>query len=411
MKKTLLLAGMLGLLVACQNEDSNPNEPKERKDIVLSRSEERMMEESTEFAFRFFKQINQTEVKEPNWMVSPLSASFALGMITNGAGGNTLDEMKATLGFSDLSLDEMNAYYRKLADELLDLDNTTTLGIANSIWVRNDFEVYDSFVDVNRKMYKAKVANLDFSSSDAPGIINRWCSDQTNGCIKEVIKNIPDDARMYLLNALYFKGIWKEKFQESSTKLDFFYPGDGSKYYVDMMWQSEKFRYSYDETFCMAEFPYGNEAFSMVVVLPDEGQKLDEVLDKLTFDYWKELNENACEQKLSVCFPRFELKYKKDLVDDMRAMGMKDAFNADMADFSAMSSSPLFLGLLDQYTYIKVDEKGTEAAAVTVGGMLDAAAPGPSTDILPFHMNRPFAFIIKEKSTGAILFMGKVTKV
>ena len=411
MKKTLLLAGMLGLLAACQNEDSNPYEPKERKDIVLSRSEERMMEESSEFAFRFFKQVNQTEVKEPNWMVSPLSASFALGMITNGAGGNTLDEMKATLGFSDLSLDEMNAYYRKLADELLDLDNTTTLGIANSIWIEDGFKVYDSFVDVNRKMYKAKVANLDFSSSDAPGIINRWCSDQTNGCIKEVIKNIPDNARMYLLNALYFKGIWKEKFRESSTKLDFFYPEDGSRYYTAMMWQNEKFRYSYDETFCMAEFPYGNEAFSMVVVLPDEGQKLDEVLDKLTFDYWKELNENACEQELSVCFPRFELKYKKDLVDDMCAMGMKDAFDADMADFSAMSSSPLFLGLLGQYTYIKVDEKGTEAAAVTVGGMLDAAAPGPSTDILPFHMNRPFAFIIKEKSTGAILFMGKVTKV
>ena len=409
MKKFLFLVGLLGMLGSCQNEEENPYEPKERKDIVMSRSEEQMTEECTEFAFRFFKQINQTEVKEPNWMVSPLSASLALGMITNGAGGNTLDEMKNTLGFSSSSLDEMNAYYQKLTRELLNLDNSTRVGIANSIWISDEFDVYNSFVDVNKSMYNAKVSNLDFSSAKAPGVINRWCSDQTNGCIEKVVSEIPKGARLYLLNALYFKGIWKEKFKESNTKLEYFYNADGSKSHVDMMHQSEKFMYSYDDIFCMAEFPYGNEAFSMVIVLPDEGKNLDDVLDKLTYDYWKELNQNACEQELGVALPRFEIKYKKNLNDDMKAMGMKDAFDDSKADFSAISSSPLYLSLLNQSTYIKVDEEGTKAAAVTLGGLW-AGAPGPSSSILPFWVNRPFAYLIKEKSTGTILFMGKVTK-
>lgn len=117
MKKMWLWVGLFGLLTACQSEEGNPLEPKERKDIVMSRSEEQMTEESTEFAFRFFNQINQSEKKEPNWMVSPLSASFALGMIANGAAGNTLAEIQQTLGFGQASLDEMNAYYRRMTNE------------------------------------------------------------------------------------------------------------------------------------------------------------------------------------------------------------------------------------------------------------------------------------------------------
>ena len=408
MKRLLFMVGLIVALVACQSEESDTYSPKERKDIVLSRAEEQMTEESTEFAFRFFKQINQSEVQEPNWMVSPLSASYALGMMTNGAAGNTLDEMKNTLGFSNSSLDEMNAYYKRLTHELLGLDNTTTMGIANSVWVKEGFMVYDSFIDVNKKMYQAKISNLDFTSSNAPTVINDWCADQTNGCIKEVVKTIPEEARMYLLNALYFKGIWKNQFKKTSTKIEDFCGVDGIKSKVHMMNQTGNFKYTYGGKFCMAEFPYGNEAFSLVVVLPDEEQKLDEVLDRLTFDYWKELNDKLVPANLNVKFPCFELKYKKDLVEDMIAMGLKDAFDEERANFSNISTSPLFLGLLDQHTYIKVDEEGTEAAVVTVGGYLDNSV-GPSNPFT-FHMNRPFAFFIKEKSTGTILFMGKVTK-
>lgn len=160
--------------------------------------------------------------------------------------------------------------------------------------------------------------------------------------------------------------------------------------------------------FSIAEFPYGNEAFSMVVLLPAEGKTLNESLEGLTYDNWKLWNEQPVLSSLSVKFPHFELKYKKDLIKDMKAMGMVDAFNCDKADFSALSPAELFIGLLDQHTYIKVDEEGTEAAAVTIVG-LNLTSAGPSHPV-DFHIDRPFVFMIKEKSTGTILFMGKITK-
>lgn len=188
-KKTLLLLMLTGIFAACQNDEGGFSvTPQLRKDIPLSRAEEKLTDKCIGFAFRFFKQVNETEQEKANWMVSPLSASLALGMVTNGAGSNTLAEMQKTLGFSSSSLDEMNAYYQKLTAALLDLDNTTKLGIANSIWIKEGFQVYDSFVEVNKEMYDAQVQNLDFESPGAPDIINSWCAEKTNNCIDRVIR-------------------------------------------------------------------------------------------------------------------------------------------------------------------------------------------------------------------------------
>lgn len=407
-KKTLLALVLLSTFAACQNDEGGSStDPKPRKDIPLSRAEAKLTDESTEFAFRFFKQVNGSEQKEPNWMVSPFSASLALGMITNGAAGNTLVEMQNTLGFSTSSLDEMNAYNQKLTTALLDLDNTTQLGIANSIWIKQGFKIYDSFIEVNKKMYDAQVQNLDFTSPTAPDVINAWCAEKTNNCIDKVIEGIPEAMRIYLLNALYFKGIWTDKFDKSNTRPEQFTNEDGTSSQVQMMNQTGTFNFTTNDFFSIAEFPYGNEAFSMVVLLPVEGKTLDESLRDLTYDNWKAWNEGMVSHSLNVKFPRFELKYEKKLTEDMEAMGMMDAFISDKADFSAMSSAELFIGLLEQYTYIKVDEEGTEAAAVTVVGGLTTSVPSNPDD---FYMDRPFVFMIKEKSTGTILFMGKVTK-
>lgn len=350
-----------------------------------------------------------TENKHLNLFISPLSATLCLSMITNGAADNTLEEMKTVLGFSDYSLEEMNNYNQKLVSALLELDNTTRLGIANSVWIKQGFGVYDDFVNVNKKFYDAQVQELDFTSPGAKDIINGWCAGKTNNCIKEVLKGIPEDARFYLLNALYFKGVWKNQFKKSNTKAEPFTNVDGSRSTVQMMNMSgERFGYAENEYFSIAEFPYGNEAFSMVVLLPAEEKSLEECLPQLTDGHWREWNDALSRAMVDVKLPRFELKYDKDLIGDMQEMGMKDAFDGRRADFSEMSDAELFVGLLQQYTYVKVDEEGTEAAAVTVGGMMDSAA-GPGMDKL-FYVNRPFVFLIKEKSTGAILFMGKVTK-
>lgn len=411
LKKTIAALSLLSILAACQN-DENPSkpEPKPRKDISLTRVEQSLLDANTDFAFRFFSQVCNTEDEKPNVFISPLSASLCLSMITNGASGNTLTEMQDVLGFpaSSFSLDDLNNYNQKLTTALLDLDNTTQLGIANSIWVKQGFKVYDSFVNVNKQMYDAQVQELDFTSPTAKDVINRWCAEQTNDCIKEVIKVIPANARMYLLNALYFKGIWASQFEKSATRQENFTNSDGTQQKVNMMNQTEMFNYTKNSTFSIAELPYGNEAFSMVILLPSGGKTLDESLSELTSENWKEWNSNMAGKQLQVKLPRFKVEYDKTLIDDMIAMGMKDAFDGNKADFSKMSAAELYVGVLQQFTYINVDEEGTEAAAVTVGGMLDSAVGLPVT--IPFYVDSPFAFMIKEKSTGAILFMGKVTK-
>ena len=302
----------------------------------------------------------------------------------------------------------MNNYNQKLATALLDLDNTTRIGIANSIWLKQGFSVYDDFLNVNKKMYDARVQELDFASPKAKDIINQWCADKTNNCIKEVIQEIPEQVRLYLLNALYFKGIWKSQFKKSNTKQEVFNNADGSKSEVPMMNLSTKlFNYTQNDYFSIAELPYGNEAFSMVVFLPAEGKTLDESLPKLTSDNWNEWSGKLSSNTLNIKLPRFEIRYDKDLIADMEALGMKEAFD-DKADFSKMSMFDLAVGILEQFTYVNVNEEGTEAAAVTVGGMVESAPAPPS--VYNFYVDRPFVFMIKEKSTGAILFMGKVTK-
>ena len=411
LKKTIAALSLLGILAACQNDETpSQPEPKLRKDINLTRAEQDLMDKGTDFAFRFFYQVCSTEKEKPNVFVSPLSASLCLSMITNGATDNTLDEMQDVLGFpaTTFSLDELNNYNQKLTSALLDLDNTTQLGIANSIWVKEGFKVYNTFIDVNKKMYDAQVQELDFTSPTAKDVINQWCANQTNNCIKEVIQEIPVDARMYLINALYFKGIWKSQFDKSATGQENFTNADGDQQKVAMMNQTAIFNYTQTDDFSIAELPYGNEAFSMVILLPSGDKILDESLSGLNYENWKQWSKNMTGKELQVKLPRFKVEYDKRLEEDMITLGMKDAFDPNKAKFTNISDAELYIGLLQQFTYITVDEEGTEAAAVTVGGMFENSV-GPSSPI-PFLVNRPFAFMIKEKSTGAILFMGKITK-
>lgn len=404
MKKVLISGIVVAILMAsCQSNDNDPT-PKPRKDIPLTRTEQEMAILGNEFAFNFFKQVNTTERKD-NFFISPLSASFALSMTTNGAAGETLEEMKSTLGFRNYSLDEMNDYYQKLINGLLEVDNTTELGIANSIWIRDAFTVENPFINVNKEKYNAEVRSLDFSSPSAVDIINQWCSNKTNKRIPTIIKEINEDSQLFLINALYFKGIWKNKFDAKNTNKEDFTNITGTKTKVDMMRQECAVQYTAESGFQIAELPYGNEAFSMVVILPDEDKSIQEIITDLTADNWEEWLDNTAERKVDIKLPRFKLDYERELNEDLKAMGMPLAFS-QVADFSKISTTDLFIGLVKQKTFVEVNEKGTEAAAVTVVEGL-ATDAGPA-NLKTFHVNRPFIYLIKEKSTGSILFMGKM---
>ena len=412
MKKLFLCFSVLAMLISsCQSDDdaTTTPTPDERKDILLTRTEQEMTALGNEFAFKFFKTVSNNEKKE-NLFISPLSASLALSMTTNGAANNSLKEMKATLGFGDYSLEEMNEYYKKLVDGLLAVDNTTQLGIANSIWVNEGFPVEKAFIDANKKMYDAEVRNLNFFSTGAVDIINGWCSDKTNKRIPKVLEEISGDARLFLINALYFKGIWKSKFDKTNTKKEEFTTISGAKTTVDLMHQECTALYTSDEGIQIVELPYGNEAFSMVILLPTEEYDVNYVMEQLTPENWDVWMKRLYTQTVDVKLPKFKLEYDRRLNKDLMEMGMIEPFSPLSADFSNMSPQQLYIAFVQQNTFVEVNEEGTEAAAVTIIGMDNTAAPS-EPQIIPFHVNRPFVFVIKEKSTGAILFMGKMGSV
>ncbi len=405
--RTFLCLGIVSMfLLSCQSDDDALPTPNERKDIPLSRSEQEMTASGNAFAFKFFETIAENEMSE-SFFISPLSASLALSMTSNGAEGTTLDEMKATLGFADYSLEEMNAYYKKLIAGLLAADNTTTLGIANSIWIEQNFSVKQPFIDVNKDAYDAQVSKLDFRSQQSVETINQWCSDKTNKRIPKIVDNLDPTIKLILINALYFKGTWVNQFDKNDTAPDDFTTASGQKRKVDMMNQECSTLYTEDEGLQIAELPYGNQAFSMVILLPDEDQNMDNLIDRLTPENWEKWTEQLYGSIVNIKLPKFKQEYERKLNDDLQAMGMNIPFLEGLADFSKIADTDgLYIGTVKQKTFVEVNEEGTEAAAITSVETVATSAEPPRA--ISFHANRPFIYIIKEKSTGAILFMGKM---
>lgn len=392
------------LFTACKNDDGVDTSTEKSAVITLTRGEKVMAEKGTDFAFKLFKEINASKQNSSNWMVSPLSISYSLGMMANGAAENTLSEITDATGFGS-SLDDMNVFHQKLGDELKFLDKNVQLGIANSIWINNGFFVYDTFKEINKEMYEAQISNLDFASPQATSVINDWIAKQTNNRIKEAIKQVTDENVVILLNALYFKGSWKYKFKETETKEMDFNNADGSKSKVKMMQQRVKLKTTINDSFIMAEFPYGNGSFSMTVLLPHEHTTVEKCMEELDTELWESWLNRTGSSLLNIQFPRFELNDKYNLIEVMKEMGIKDAFSSEAADFSNMSENDIYFNIFDQAVSLKTDEEGTEAYSVTISGTGYGSSAGT-----PFNMNRPFTFFITENSTGIILFMGVINK-
>ncbi|HOH23904.1 MAG TPA: serpin family protein [Bacteroidales bacterium] len=400
-KETFLLCALL--LFACEQQVDG-DKIKAREDIDLTRSQEVLVEKGNTFAFRLLGQVNLEESKE-NFCISPFSVSQALSMTLNGAAGNTATEMISALGFEGYTQSEINAYQQKMNQALLSLDPSTNIGIANSIWIREDFAVRKEFVDTNTYYFDAEVQNLPFDAA-ALNAINNWCDVKTKGRIDKILDGIDPDDIMFLLNALYFKGIWIHKFDKTKTEEVDFYLAGGEKTKVNMMYQKAEFPYYEDETVQVVELPFGNEAFSMVFVLPRQGVDMDALIETLDAPCWANWLHRLRETELNLKLPRFNLEYEKELIPTMSALGMPSAFDSQMADFSLINADQdLYIGLLKQKTFVKVDEEGAEAAAVTIVGIKLTSAP---LDEIHMTLDRPFLFVIKEKSTSCVLFMGRI---
>jgi serpin B len=343
-------------------------------------------------------------------MISPLSVSYALGMTYNGANGSTLEAFNEVLHFGDLSPVEVNESYKDLMEQMLKLDEKVDFSIANSIWYRLGFEVLSDFIQTNETYFDAAVREVSFSDPSTLDLINGWIEEKTNDKIRDMLDYIPGNAVMYLINAIYFNAPWKYEFDKSETSPGDFQLEDGNIHEVEYMRVSGNFQYTSNSDFTAVELPYGDSAFSMVVMLPSYNNSIADFVSVLDITKWDSWFESSSFTGVQIDLPKFKYEFKSLLNDPLTELGLGEAFTPE-ADFSRITpATDIWISRVIHQTFIDVQEEGTEAAAATIVEMVERSSPGGGAVAIPFKVDRPFLYLIKENSTGAIVFMGKVGK-
>jgi serpin B len=394
-KVTLLLIGLL-VFYSCLNNDD------EKTPFNTLTKGKEFVEANNKFAFDIFRKISNEE-NEDNFMISPVSLSLALGMTYNGAEDETKTAFENTLNYTAFDSDEINALNKEIISNLANSSSGSLFEIANSIWIKNSFPVKEDFINTNKNYYNAEVEKLDFSDANSVNIINNWVSDKTHQKIPEIIDGISNESVMFLINALYFKSDWKYTFKEENTiELPFY--GENNTENVKTMHLTADLNFYENEVFTSVKLPYKNDKYSMTVFLPSENKEISNIVDALTNENWLNWNNSYSTEEVALALPKFKFSYKKQLKTPLSDLGLAVAFS-NSANFSGISNTPLFISFVLQKTFIEVDEKGTESAAVTVVG-IETTSTGSSNKIVT--LNKPFLFTITEKETGSICFIGKV---
>lgn len=364
----------------------------------------KVIETNNDFGLELLRTVVSGE-KEPNIMISPASVSIALGMAYNGAESTTRDAFEEVLNYEGLTREEVNEITKELIGVLVTNVKGNLLKIANSLWYDEGFPVLQDFIDLNSNYYGAEVREIDFRTANAVNTINDWVSDKTHGKIEKIIESIDPAMMMILINAIYFNCVWETEFDPEDTEKAPFYKENGQVFaQVDMMSLESNFAVALTENFSAVEIPYKNKKFSMFLFLPVESSSVDEVVAQLDGDTWNRWIKEFSEFKdFTVNMPKFKFEYNRSMAEDLKVMGLEIAFTND-ADFSGISSIDLLISDVIHKTYIDVNEKGTEAAAVTAI-VFETTSIGPPSVI---RLDRPFLFAITENTSKSILFAGKV---
>jgi serine protease inhibitor len=357
------------------------------------------------FAFKLLKQLTKDQ-PGTNIFISPSSASTVLQMVCNGAGGQTKVEMQQVLGTTGLQPDALNQANSDF-DDLLNNGNTNVvLTTANAIWYRQGTPVKPAFIACNQQFFGATVDALDFNDPRSIDVMNTWASEKTQGRIKNIADGMINPlTELFLANAVYFKGKWDVPFEMKSTKDRVFHLRGGGQKKLPMMEQARKFTYRRGTGYQAVRLPYQGWNLAMYVFLPDPGFSPEKLLGIMNGDTWERVTEPGfSERQGTVVLPKFKLEYGVELKQPLKALGMKAAF-ATNADFSGISSQPLFISAVRQRTFVEVNEEGTEAAAATAVWLSNGIEMNPPK---PFEMivDRPFLILIEDQQTRTILFMG-----
>jgi serpin B len=367
-----------------------------------------VIDASNRFGFELMRAVRAAS-PDSTIVLSPLSASMALGMTMSGADGATRTQMAEVLGFGDLPAADVHASYRDLIALLGDLDPRVDFRLANAIFHQDWFDMQADYLDVVRRYFGARLEGLDLLDPGAVDHINAWVREATDDRIDGIVE-APIDPRTvaFLLNAIYFKGSWANRFDPSLTYAGEFHVNDGEDRSVRFMTQRDTLPYRHGRSWHAVDLPYGGGAWSMTIAvplaahgLPDLVADLEDILDPDA--EWPTL-------EVEIHIPRFELEWERALTDDLIGLGMVDAFDEHAADFTPMyvhaRRDGLHIREVLQKTFLKVDEEGTVAAAVTSVQMVLQCACGPPV----LRADRPFLIAIRERLSGTVLFLGQVVQ-
>lgn len=396
--KRLLVAVLV--LSACHK---SPLGPDIAKSIVLPAAGAGVMASENQFALDLFQAVNLVDTAVKNKMISPFSVYMALGMADNGAAGSTLDSINGALRLGSLTLDDLNATATALIQQLPSEDREVTLSVANSEWYDQALAPLTSFSTAVQKDYQAKVQALNFSDPSAVTTINQWVAAQTQNMIPKIISQIDPEEKLFLVNAIFFKGTWTTSFDAADTRDEPFTRADGVQESVPTMAIDKPATYPYtrNDSVTVVELPYGGGHYVMDVLEPAPGMDIRALSASLTpgrLGAWvNQLKPLYCD----VTLPRFQFDYSVDaMAPELAGMGMGIAFS-DTANFSNMYNGPTYISRVVHKTAIEVDETGTKAAAATGIGV---AAGAPAIQLV--QLNHAFLFTIRETTSGAVLFVG-----
>ena len=415
------VSAALFLAIASSGDTTGPDSPPAESPPAqitelprsLTLAETDALQAANEFGLELLRRLYaEREDDEASVFISPLSASMSLGMLLNGAGGETFDAMGDALGLNGLMVAEANQAYKELMELLLRLDPSVEFRLANTSWLEEGFRIRRDYLSRVQETFGARIESVRFEESDMANAINGWVAESTGGRVTDLVT--PEEFAglvALMVNTVYFKGEWTDPFDPVETAMVEFRRADGSTVTVPMMRQALDARVGGGEDYVAVDLPYGGQAFSMMVVVPTGDGTLAELVEEMDGARWQELVDALRgEARTEVRLPRFELTYEKVLNDVLKAMGMEVAFDRTKADFGWILGNADLRGLrgvphigwMKQKTFVKVDEEGTETAAATGTAFAVSGTPILQAD-------RPFLFAIRERLSGTILFVGTVS--
>jgi serpin B len=418
------------LMMSCSSSDIEEDlEPKsivdmysESQTIQLTQAQQVFVNDNNTFTLNFLKAVNETDRSGKSFIYSPLSITYVLGMVNDAATGQTEQELEQALGFHQGGINAVNDYCKNLIDNLPKVDNKVTLNIANAIFLNKNYTLKPQFTQDMQTYYNAKAEALDFGAPETLDHINGWAKEKTNGMIPNILDEIDPYMVSYLLNAIYFKADWASKFDKNNTKTESF-TTDNGKTELPLMHQNVLINYVNNGVYSAIKMPYGNGYWDMTVMLPEDGKTTDDIISQLSSRGFNDV-EGFCgtmggvfkPYEVDLKLPRYETESDtKDvptgLIGLLQKMGINRIFDGSLAEIPNMANVHVYISMMRQKAKIKVNEEGSEAAAVTVAGITFTSYINEPVQYpkAVFHANRPFVYVIREASSGVILFVGKFT--